>query len=75
MMYILAIVLPPLALLIQGRVIQAVLNLILFVLSIVFAIFSFGTLWMICVAWAIYVVYRDRSGNRIRRIAEETLPR
>ncbi len=75
MMYILAIVLPPLALLIQGRVIQAVLNLILFVLSIVFAIFSFGTLWMICVAWAIYVVYRDRSDNRIRRIAEETLPR
>ena len=75
MMYILAIVLPPLALLIQGRVIQAVLNLILFVLSIVFAIFSFGTLWMICVAWAIYVVYRDRSGNRIRRIAEETLRR
>ena len=75
MMYVLAIVLPPLALLIQGRIFQAMFNLVLFVLSIVFAIFSFGTLWMICVAWAIIVVYRDASDNRMRRIAEETLRR
>lgn len=73
MMYLLAIVLPPLALLFQGRVFQALLNLVLFAFSLVFALLSFGTLWMICVAWAVVVVYRDRDEARTRRIVADTL--
>ena len=73
MLYIVAIALPPLALLMVGAWFQAILNLILFVLSIFLAILTFGTLWMICVAWAIIVVYRYNNDARMRRIAQETL--
>ena len=73
MMYLVALVLPPLALLMHGRVFQALLNLILFAVAIVFAILSFGTLWLICVAWAVVVVYRDRDEARTRRIVADTL--
>ena len=71
MLYIVAIVLPPLALLMTGNWFQAVINLILFVVSIVLAILTFGTLWMICVGWALFVVYRHYDTQRLRRIADE----
>jgi hypothetical protein len=73
MLYLVAIVLPPLALLMVGAWFQAIINLILFVISIVLAILTFGTLWVICVLWAIIVVYRHNNERRMRRIAEETV--
>jgi uncharacterized membrane protein YqaE (UPF0057 family) len=75
MLYIVAIILPPLALLMVGAWVQAIINLILFVISIVLAILTFGTLWMICVGWALIVVYRHNDEQRLRRIAEETARR
>ena len=73
MLYLVAIALPPLALFMVGAWVQAIINLILFVISIVLAILTFGTLWMICVGWALIVVYRYRNEQRMRRIAQETM--
>jgi uncharacterized membrane protein YqaE (UPF0057 family) len=73
MLYLVAIVLPPLALLMVGAWFQAILNLILFVFAVLFAILSFGTLWVICVAWALIVVYRVKDEARTRRIVSDTL--
>lgn len=73
MLYVVALVLPPLALLMVGRWFQALLNLVLFVPAVLFAILSFGTLWIICVGWAILVVYRSKDDERTRRIVTETL--
>ena len=73
MLYLVALVLLPLALLMVGAWFQAILNFILFVFAVIFAILSFGTLWIICVAWACIVVYRAKDEARTRRIISETL--
>ena len=73
MLYVVALVLPPLALLMVGAWFQAILNLLLFVPAVIFAILSFGTMWIICVAWALIVVYRAKDDARTRRIVSETL--
>jgi hypothetical protein len=80
MLYLVAIVLPPLALLMVGAWIQAILNFILFALS---GLLFIGTLsiaapitfpmWVICVVWAIVVVYRAKDEARTRRIVSETM--
>ena len=71
MLYLVAIVLPPVAILMTGAWFQAIINLILFVVSIVLALMTFGTLWMICVGWALFVVYRHYDEQRLRRVADE----
>lgn len=73
MLYLVALILPPLALLMVGAWFQAILNLILFVIAVVFAILSFGTLWIICIVWAVFVVYRVKSDERTRQIVTDTL--
>jgi hypothetical protein len=75
MLYLLAIVLPPLALMMAGRPFQAVLNLVLFVTSIVLAIFTFGTLWVVCVIWALVVVHGHYNDVRVRRAVEDAVRR
>lgn len=80
MLYLVAIVFPPLALLMVGAWFQAILNFILFVLS---GLLFIGTLsiaspitfpmWVICVAWACIVVYRAKDEARTRRIVSETM--
>jgi hypothetical protein len=75
MLYLLAIALPPLALLMAGAPVQALLNLILFVASIVLAIFTFGTLWVICVIWALVVVHNHYNDVRVRRAVEDAVRR
>ena len=80
MMYLVAIIVPPLALLMSGRLFHAIINAILWGLSIVIFIFSFGLgsfisgpLWIIAVVHAVYLVHKERSEDRMREIAEETM--
>ncbi len=73
MLYLLAIALPPLALLLAGRPFQALLNFLLFVVSIVLAILTFGTLWMICVIWALVVVHGHYNDQRVRRAVADAM--
>ncbi len=59
MIYLLAIIVPPLALLLKGKIFQAIFNGILWVASIVLFVVSFGALsllWFIAVIWAIISV-------------------
>ena len=80
MLYLVALILPPLALLMVGAWFQAILNFILFVLA---GLLFIGTLsiaspitfpmWVICVAWALIVVYRAKDEARTRRIVSDTL--
>jgi uncharacterized membrane protein YqaE (UPF0057 family) len=80
MLYLVALILPPLALLMVGAWFQAILNFILFVLA---GLLFIGTLsiaspitfpmWIICAAWALIVVYRAKDEARTRRIVSETL--
>jgi Zn-dependent protease with chaperone function len=67
MMYFLAIIIPPLALLLSGRIFHAVFNAILWGLSIFIFLFTLGIasfisspLWIIAVAHAVYLVYSRR---------------
>jgi hypothetical protein len=82
MMYLIALIVPPLALLMQGRIFGAIINLVLFVLAGGLFVLSLGILhfitfpiWVLCVVWAIVVVHNDRSDARMREIARETMPR
>ena len=63
MMYLLAIIIPPLALLLSGRLFHAIFNAILWGLSIVIFVFTLGIasfisspLWIIAVVHAVYLV-------------------
>ena len=78
MMYVLALILPPVALLVIGKVFQGIFNLILFViagvlwfLSLGFASFITFPLWIVCIVHALFVVDNHRTDNRLREIARD----
>lgn len=82
MMYVLALILPPVSLLVIGKVFQGLFNLIVFVLAIVLwvlslGIFSFITfpLWILAVVHALFVVHNHRTDNRLREIARDAATR
>ena len=75
MLYLLAIAVPPLALLMAGRPLQALLNLVLFVTSLVLAILTFGTLWIVCVIWALVGVHNHYNDGRVRRAVDDAMRR
>jgi hypothetical protein len=78
MSYILAILVPPLALLFQGRPFQAVFNALLWVGSLLFILLPFvaGQLgWLVAVIWAVVVVHNRRNEERDRRLVEDALRR
>jgi hypothetical protein len=67
MMYLVAIIVPPLALLLSGRLFHAIFNAIIWGLSIFIFVFSLGIgsfntspLWIIAVVHAVYLVYSSR---------------
>ena len=79
MIYLVAIFLPPLALLIYGKIFQAIFNFMLLVfgvLAIPFAILPVFTLglpliiWGICVIHAIMAVNSAKQDARTREIAD-----
>jgi hypothetical protein len=78
MAYLLAIILPPLALLLQGRPFQAVFNAILWIGGLLFVLLPFvagQAAWLAAVIWAIAVVYNRRQEARDRRLISEALSR
>ncbi|MEX0298583.1 MAG: YqaE/Pmp3 family membrane protein [Kordiimonas sp.] len=65
MMYILALLLPPLALLLSGKPFQALFSAVFWVLAWILAIFGAGFIvWVILAAHAILVV-RDRNTRKM----------
>jgi uncharacterized membrane protein len=65
MLYLIALLLPPLALLLCGKPFQAILSAIIWVLAWIFAIFGAGfIMWVILAVWAIMVV-RDRNTRKL----------
>ena len=79
MIYLVAILIPPLALLLYGKIFQAIFNFLLLVfgvLTIPFAILPVFTLglpliiWGICVVHAIMAVNSAKQDARTREIAD-----
>ena len=77
MIYLVAILLPPLALLLYGQVVQALLNfviwlaaIIIFVITLtIFAPFS-AALWLVCVVHAILTINRVHNDRRNRDLID-----
>jgi len=70
MIYILAIFIPPLALLFKGKIIQAVINGVLWILSLVFLLLGGFVLWGVCVIWAILVIKGANEDERTQKIVD-----
>lgn len=62
MKYVIAILFPPLGMLLAGRVVQALLCLILMITII-------G--WPLAAIWALLVVNTDETEKRVRRLLEQ----
>lgn len=69
MIYILAVLLPPLALLLNGQPFAAILNLVLIVPCIIFGLI-FQPLWLLPSAHAVIAVYMTREDRKHREIVE-----
>lgn len=73
MIYLIAIICPPLALLLKGKIFQALFNGIIWIVSVVLAIISLGALslmWFISVIWAILAVKSARDDERHDEIVD-----
>ncbi len=73
MIYLVAILCPPLALLFKGKIFQAIFNGILWIVSLVLFAISFGALsliWIVTVVWAIIVVKGANDDERHQEIVD-----
>lgn len=70
MIYLLAIIVPPLALLIKGKVFQAIFNAVLWIIGIIFVIMGGWILWGITVIHAVIVVHGAQSDARTQKIVD-----
>ncbi len=77
MIYLVAILIPPLALLFKGKIFQAIFNGILWFASVVMFVFSFGILsgltfpiWILTIIWAIIVVKGVNDDERTQQIVD-----
>jgi len=71
MLYILAILFPPLAILLTGKIFQAIFNLIIAVVGVVLFIVSIGALgivYLIAIIHAIIAVHDYRQRKRDERL-------
>lgn len=73
MLYLIALLIPPLALLLCGKPFQAILSAIVWILAWFMTLFAGAgfIMWVILAVWAIMVV-RDRN---TRRMLEDMQPR
>ncbi|MCB4822893.1 hypothetical protein [Roseicella aerolata] len=77
-MYLLAILVPPLAILLAGRPFQAVFNALLWLSGLVLLVLPFvpGLMtWALAVLWAFLVVRGRKQDARDRRLVEDALAR
>jgi hypothetical protein len=78
MMYLLALLVPPLAILLAGRPFQAAFNALLWAAGLVLLILPFVpglATWAISILWAFLVVHNRRQALRDRRLIEDALAR
>ncbi len=80
MMYILAIILPPVALLVSGKIIQAIINLVLILLSLTIFVgtLSIGSfisfpLYIISIIHALFAVHGARTDQKIEAAVERAI--
>lgn len=65
MLYLLALLIPPLALLLTGKPFQAIFSAVIWILAWVLAIFGAGfVVWLVLAIWAIMVV-RDHNTKKM----------
>lgn len=77
-MYLLAVLLPPLAVLLSGRPFQAVFNAALWLLGLVLIVLPFvpGLMtWALAAGWAVLVVRGEKRAARTRRDMDDVLAR
>lgn len=78
MLYLLALLVPPLALLLSGRPFQAVFNGLLWVLGLVLMILPFlaGLPFLgVAVLWALVAVHNRKQEARDRRLVDDAVQR
>ena len=78
MMYVLALFVPPLAVLLSGRPFQAIFNGLLWVLGLVLTVLPFLVglpLVGLAVLWALMVVHGRKQAARDRRLVDDALRR
>lgn len=71
MLYILAILLPPIAILFTGKIFQALFNAVIAVIGVVLFVFSLGALgaiYLIAIIHAIIAVHDYRQTKRDERL-------
>ena len=68
--YVIAILFPPLAILLKGKIIQATLNLILLLAGLALTlVFGLGLiLWIVAIVHACVVVHRSHADRRHREL-------
>lgn len=70
MIYLVAILCPPLALLFKGKIFQAIFNGIIWVVGLIFLILFGWILWGLTVIWAIVVVKGVNDDERTQQIVD-----
>ena len=76
-LYLVAIIVPPLAILLSGKPFQAIFNFLLLVLCLLVFIGTFGlasgitfVVWVACIAHGMFTVHGRKQAARDRAIAE-----
>jgi len=76
-LYLVAIVVPPLAALLSGKPFQAIFNLILLILALLILIGWFGlgsgitfVIWIACIAHAMFTVHGSKQDARDRALRD-----
>ena len=70
MIYILAVFLPPLALLLNGQLFSMILNIILIVICLPFGLLFFPVLLLVPSAHAVIAIYNARENRKHREIVD-----
>jgi ABC-type bacteriocin/lantibiotic exporter with double-glycine peptidase domain len=71
MIYVLAFFLPPLALLLNGQIVSAVINAVFFVVLLVLGlVFLSPWLWLIAPGYAIIAIYMNREDRKHRELVD-----
>lgn len=80
LMYLLALILPPVALFVCGRIFQGVFNLLVCILAIVIVLGTLGlgsgvsfVLWIAAIVHAVFVVHNDRADARVERAVKKAV--
>ncbi len=70
MHYFLALILPPIAILLAGKPFQAVFNAIFCVVGFIFFLLGGGLLWALCIIHAFFVVHGRKQDKRTKEIVD-----